>query len=289
MTLDRRLHAFRPGLAEASLEGKVAASNFAKGERYRIGASSVPVRPSPRPSASLDTEFLFGEDIIVFDRKDGWAWAKSECDGYVGYLPSGGIFPSDNCQEPTHRISALRTFLFPEPSLKVPPVQLLHHGSRLQIVDTSGKYSALHDGGFVYTHHIRALNDFDTDPVETARRYMYTPYLWGGRSSVGLDCSALVQLAWQACGIPCPRDSDMQQADFGKQIPFDGDEGVLNRGDLVFWKGHVGIWINSQQFLHANASDMCVREKPFKAVADHIDTMGEGPVLSVRRPPMPNG
>lgn len=163
----------------------------------------------------------------------------------------------------------------------------MHHGSLLRVKDTSGEYLELDTGGFVYAPHVRAADRFDTDPVETARLYTHTPYLWGGRSSVGLDCSALVQLAWLACGIPCPRDSDMQRDGFGESVAFGGDESTLKRGDLVFWKGHVGIWISPESFLHANASDMCVAERGFAETAAHIENKGEGPVIGVRRPPLP--
>ncbi len=287
MSLDRRLHAYRADLAESGLRGQVDAAAFADGEPFRVTAPVLPLRGAPRPGASLDTELLFGEDVTVFDRRDGWSWIKAARDGYVGYAPNDGLTATESPTPATHRVATLRTFLFSRPDLKVPPVKVLHHGSLLRIGGRSGDYYELESGGFVYAAHIRSLEKPDTDPVETARLYLHTPYLWGGRSSLGLDCSALVQLAWMACGIPCPRDSDMQRDGFGDNVPYAGDESVLKRGDLVFWKGHVGIWIAPESFLHANASDMCVAERAFAQTAAHIEQKGEGPVIGVRRPPMP--
>lgn len=285
MSLDKRLYAYRDDLAESTLEGRVKAARFTAGEPGRITAAVAPLRRLPRPGAPLDTELLFGEDVTIFDRADGWAWIKSAQDGYVGYVPTADIGPPGPA--PTHRMAALRGFVFPRPDLKSPPIMTLHMGSRLTVVATSGRYSELADGGFVYSDYLRPAAEMEKDPIAVAMSFLHAPYLWGGRSSLGLDCSALVQLSWQACGIDCPRDTDMQFDQFGMLINYDGQESSLRRGDLVFWKGHIGIWIDEDRFLHSNASDMRVAMAPLTFTANRIEAKGEGPITGVRRPPMP--
>lgn len=285
MSLDKRLHAYRDDLAESALEGKVNAPRFTDGAPGRITAPVAPLRRFPRPGAPLDTELLFGEDVTVLDRADGWAWIKSHRDDYVGYVPSGAIGPAGPA--PTHRMAALRGFVFPRPDLKTPPTMTLHLGSRLTVIGQSGSYSQLMDGGFIYSDYLRPIEEVETDPIDVALKFLNTPYLWGGRSSTGLDCSALVQLAWQSCGIDCPRDTDMQFENFGTLLNHDGSEGNLQRGDLVFWKGHIGIWIDEDRFLHSNASDMMVAMAPLSFTAERIASKDGGPITGIRRPPMP--
>ncbi len=283
---DRRLHAFRADLADLALKGQVNATRFAEGMPARIKSAVVLVRKEPKPSASVDTEFLFGEDITVFDRADGWAWVQSGIDWYVGYVPVSDL---DLGAPPpaTHRVHALRSFVYPEPNMKMPPLLALSLGSRLAVAETEGKWAKLATGGFIYSRHISPLTSPETDPIAVAERFRHIPYLWGGRSSFGLDCSALIQLSMDACNIPCPRDSDMQESGFGTPVPFTGDQSVLERGDLIFWRGHVAFWLDPTRCLHANATDMMVAEAPFEETVARIETAGEGPVTSVRRPPKP--
>lgn len=285
MALDKRLNAYRDDLAEIALEGQVSASRFTSGDLGRIVTAVAPLRRHPRPSAPLDTELLFGEEVTVLDRADGWAWVKSGRDGYVGYTPTGTIGPVGPA--PTHRMAALRGFVFPRPDLKAPPIMTLHFGSRLAVIGESGAYAELADGGYIYSDYLRPIDELEADPVAVALQFLHAPYLWGGRSSLGLDCSALVQLSWQSCGIECPRDTDMQFDNFGSLLNYDGDENSLKRGDLVFWKGHIGIWVDRDRFLHSNASDMKVAMAPLAFTAERIAAKGEGPITGIRRPPMP--
>jgi cell wall-associated NlpC family hydrolase len=181
---------------------------------------------------------------------------------------------------PDHRVDALRTFVFSKPDIKSPPLMSLSFGSRIAVVNEESSF-VVTATGFVPRQHVVAANHREQDPVGIAARFLGTPYLWGGKTSAGLDCSGLVQLALQSCGIECPRDSDMQQK-IGKPVAFTADENALARGDLVFWKGHVGFYAGDSKFLHANAHHMAVAEEPLAEAITRIKASGLD-VLEVRR------
>src|SRR5215210_5232939 len=180
----------------------------------RVMAPSLPVRRRPAADAPLDTEALMGEGVTVFDESDGWAWGQLEADGYVGYLPSAGLAAPGPA--PTHRVAALRTFIYPGPNLKLPPSGFLSLGATVAISGSEGEYVGIAPAGFVFAGHLAPLQACEPDFVTVAERFAGTPYLWGGKSSLGLDCSGLVQVALAACGVKCPRDSDMQESALGK-------------------------------------------------------------------------
>ncbi|MDJ0513504.1 MAG: NlpC/P60 family protein [Methyloceanibacter sp.] len=269
--LDPRRHAFRDGLAASALRGSVKAERYAEGERRQVIASALPLRRAPRAAASLDTEALFGETLVVFDEDDGWSWVQLDHDGYVGYVPSAGLGPVGAAA--THRIAALRTYVFPEPDAKAPPLQMLSLNARVNIGETAGPYAMIDTGGFVYAAHLVPVRALAPDFVAVAEGFLGAPYLWGGRTSVGLDCSGLVQLAAAAAGHALPRDADMQEAEAGE--PLDVLEGAeLKRGDLIFWEGHVGIMTSASRFLHANAYHMAVELEPFADARARIKNAG---------------
>lgn len=265
-TLDRRLHAFRPDLADTALKGQVEAVRFVPGEPAQVIVPVAALRPLPDPARGIDTELLIGETVRVFDRADGWAWVKADEDGYVGYLPEAHIGPVD---VPTHRIIVPRSFLYPEPELRKPHVAVLSMGSRVKIVaeaETRGNhYHVLADGTAVMSSHCRPVSENLEDYVGIATRFIETPYLWGGRSGIGIDCSGLTQLALMMAGRKFPRDTDMQ-ACVGIEITRD----ELRRGDLVFWKGHVGIMEDADMLLHANGHTMTVARENFEAAVKRI-------------------
>lgn len=284
--LDHRLHAYRTDLADRRLEGRVPAARFVDGERRRIGVAATPFRGEPRLDASFLTEALRGEVVRVFETTpEGWAWAQLETDGYVGWLAADALLPLE--PEPTHSVTALRTFLFPGPDLKLPPVGAFSFGCRLALgiaTATRGvSYLPLLNGeGAVAAAHVAPL---ETPPaldfVAVAERFQGVPYLWGGRTSLGLDCSALVQLALMGAGRPAPRDSDLQEAELG--VPVErGVAAGLQRGDLVFWQGHVGIMRDDHTLLHANAHHMAVASEPLTDAVNRI-AASYGKVTSVRR------
>ncbi|MDR6816121.1 cell wall-associated NlpC family hydrolase [Neorhizobium sp. 2083] len=272
--LDRRLHAFRPDLADETLKGSVEAGQFVRGEPARIAVSVAQLRPAPDLARGVDTELLWGETVRVFDRADGFAWVQADQDGYVGYLPETMLAGPD---EPTHRIAVPRTFLYPEAELRKPPVAALSMGSRITVVgeaETRGtRYFILANGGAVIARHCLPIAEtLGDDYVAVAGKFIETPYLWGGRSGFGLDCSSLVQLALMMTGQSAPRDSDMQ-ASLGKEIT----RMELRRGDLVFWEGHVGIMENAETLLHANGHTMSVARENFAAAVERIGWLYQQP------------
>ncbi|MEP3428389.1 MAG: NlpC/P60 family protein [Roseibium sp.] len=281
---DRRRHPVRRDLAAKSYESRVDAEQFVTGERLQITADKLSFRPEPRSDRSIDTEALFGELVTVYEQTlEGWAWGQLETDGYVGWLSSADIGPVTT---PTHRVRSLRTYRYPGPDLKFPPLGLVSIGSLVTTTDeveTRGlKYVRLTDGSFVVAKHLVPIGQKDGDWVSVAEKFLGTPYLWGGRSSLGIDCSALVQLSVQTAGIVLPRDSDMQENEAGYEIPFD-DLMALTRGDLLFWKGHVGIVSGPNQLLHANGHTMTVSYEPLNQAVERIAATEWGAITKARR------
>jgi cell wall-associated NlpC family hydrolase len=274
---DARVTPARPDLAARYLEGKVEATRFVDGKVHEVVAPYASVRRSPSPDAPLGTEALKGERVVVYETtEEGWAWGQLEADGYVGWLPAEAL--REPGPPPTHRVAAARTLVFPGPSIKLPPVEALSLGCRLAVTRIDGPL-ALTPGGYIPARHLATLDAYAADPVATAEYFLQVPYLWGGKTGFGLDCSALVQLSLHACGIPCPRDSDMQERAIG--IPVEPDN--LRRGDLVFWPGHVAMVRDAATLIHANAFHMAVAIEPSHEAIARIRAAGSE-VSSVRRP-----
>ena len=278
---DPRRHAYRRDVAAEALRGLVEAKRYVEGELRQVIAPSLPLRREPRFDATLDTEALLGETVTLYDESEGWAWVQLARDGYVGYVPSAGLVPE--IVAPTHRISALRTYIYPEPDGKTPPLALLSLNARISALRAEGRFLVLAGGGYVFAGHAAPVGHAERDFVAVAERFVGTPYLWGGRTSVGLDCSGLVQLALEAAGRAAPRDADMQADELGRAIPWRPST-ELRRGDFVFWDGHVGIMTNGKNFLHANAFHMAVEAEPFAAARRRIKQAGYE-VKCVRRLP----
>jgi cell wall-associated NlpC family hydrolase len=279
-TFDRRVTAARPDLAADHLRGLVDAPRFAKGRAMRVIAASAPLRRSPAHDAPLETEALHGESVTVYDEKGEWTWAQLDRDQYVGYLPRTALGAP---LSPTQRVAALRTHAYPGPSIKLPPCMALSLGARLTIVRQEGDFAVSEDGLHIWSRHLADAHSREPDTVAVAERFLETPYLWGGRTSEGIDCSGLVQAALSAAGVGAPRDSDMMEAALGEPVAIDDPETPLARGDLVFWKGHVGIMRDSVTLIHANGWHMKVVSEPLMEARDRIAANGGGEVTSVRR------
>ena len=251
---DPRLTPARPDLAAKYLEGKVNAARFVAGETLEITEAIAPVRIAPTSEAELMTQALKGERVTIYDRNgEGWAWGQLDRDGYVGWLPDASLARPQAA--PTHKVTAIRTFAFPGPSIKLPPLNTLVLGSAVTVTGDSGAFAVTREGWHVPRQHLGSLDRFEKDFVTVAERFVGTPYLWGGKSSFGIDCSGLVQIALNAAGIGCPRDSDMQQDGLGSDVD-PAQSNRLQRGDLIFWKGHVAIARDADTIVHANAHHM---------------------------------
>ena len=280
---DPRRNAVREDLASAALKGKVSAAAFTEGTPAQVARAAVPLRRSPAASAAFETEALFGETLRVFDTADGWAWVQLDLDGYVGYVPANTLVP--DIVTSTHRVKATGTFVYAEPGMKSPPVQHLSLNARLAVVETVERYSRLATGGYVVSRHCAELAWQERDFVDVAERFLGTPYLWGGRTRIGLDCSALVQLSLMASGFDAPRDSDMQRDELGTHVQIPADFEGLQRGDLIFWPGHVGIMSDGVMLLHANAHHMLVVNEPLPEASARITSAGGGEITAIRRLP----
>jgi cell wall-associated NlpC family hydrolase len=266
MPLDPRRNVFRDDLAAEELRGRAVAQRYARGVLRQVVDWATPLRPSPDARTGWSSEALFGERVKVYEENDGWAWVQLAADGYVGYVRQAALGPELGAI--THRVGALGTWLYPEPDLKAPPRMALSMNSLLSVLEVGSTFAKLVDGSFVPMRHIVASADYAADFVAVAERLLGAPYAWGGRTRLGVDCSGLVQLALNAAGLACPRDSDMQLAEIGKPIAPAGRLGGLLRGDLVFWSGHVGIMADAQSLVHANAHHMAVIVEPLEIAAE---------------------
>ncbi|MEL6599517.1 MAG: NlpC/P60 family protein [Pseudomonadota bacterium] len=281
MTFDPRLVPARADVAAAHLEGEVTAERFVEGRHMQVATAILPLTSGPDPEASFASQLLLGERFTVYDHDDttGLSWGQSKGDGYVGHVPAAGLEPV--AEDPTHHITALLTHLYPEPDMKTRPFDALPFLAQVTVVGQEGRFLEVGQGGFLPARHAEAGAPEANDWVATAERFAGLPYLWGGRSSLGLDCSALVQLACQGAGRDCPRDSDMQ-AGIGSEVDPDGP---LARGDLVCWKGHIGIMRDSTTLLHANAFHMAVASEPLDFARDRIKASEGLALTTVRRLP----
>jgi cell wall-associated NlpC family hydrolase len=277
-TFDRRLTPARGDIAAAYLKGAVEAERYVEGVQMEVKEGVVDLRREPRPDAPVDTQVLYGERVTVYDEEEGWAWAQLAHDGYVGWIAANTLW--SELSAPTHRVCVPRTFVYPAASIKTPPHLALPLSAEVAIVDARDAFLVTRDSGFIWRSHLAPLDAPAQDFVAVAETLIGAPYLWGGKSSIGVDCSGLVQIALAAAGKPAPRDSDMQEAQLGQPVE---NGAPLLRGDLVFWKGHVGVMRDGETLLHANGTHMLVSSEPLALVRERNLRAGAGDITGVRR------
>lgn len=282
---DPRRAAFRPDLADVRLRGQVEAECFVAGRPARIAAGVADVLKAPRVDAGLNTQFLMGTRVTIFDEANGYAWVQSDRDTYVGYVALSDIGPAETI--PTHRVLAPRSFVYSGPDLRLPRSGILSMGAEVEVVgqaETRGAaYAVLRSGGAVVASHIAPISSLADDYVAVAETLVNTPYLWGGTTGFGIDCSGLVQLALRMAGRDVLRDSDMQASELGEVLDPGHDFRALRRGDLVFWKGHVAIMTDAASMVHANGHTMLVSHEGLQEAIARIGYL-YGEPTGFRRP-----
>jgi len=281
--LDPRLNAYREDLAAASLQDRFRAPRYSEGELRQIAAPTAPIRVAPRFDAPLATEALCGELVTVYEVREGWAWLQLHDDGYVGYTTMDCL--STMVEENSHRVSARLTYLYPAPDMKRPPITKLSFSATVAPVGgLEGRFIEISRGGFIFADHLVGIRERAKDFVRVAEQFVGVPYLWGGKTSLGIDCSGLVQIALRTAGVPCLRDSDMQMHSAGE--PLDpSDLEAIQRGDLLFWKGHVAIAQSGDWMLHASGHHMQVVVEPIRRAIERTAELS-GPLLAIIRPPV---
>jgi cell wall-associated NlpC family hydrolase len=272
--MDRRLTPANDRAALEILRGKVAAPRYVSGEAASV---VTPLTDLCRaPGEARDRQLLLGDGVTVIDRNDGWAFVQSGKDEYCGYVADAALGPATT---PTHRVAFPATHLYPEARVQAHERASLSFGARVTVAATTDRFAETPDG-FIPLVHLAPADTLMSDPVAVAEMFLGTPYLWGGNSRAGIDCSGLVQAALLACGIACPGDSDLQAGAVGTALEPDAP---LERGDLVFWKGHVAMVADPDRLIHAYGHIMSTGHEGIADAISRISASGT-PVLCRRRP-----
>lgn len=272
--MDRRLTPANGRVAAERLRGQVQADRFVAGDAARVAVPVADLRAAP--GGARDRQLVLGDAVTVYERRDGHAFVEAAKDGYVGYLPEGDLGPP---QEATHWVAVPASHAYTVGDFKKPEAHGLVFGSQVRVIDERARFFETAEGHFIPKPHLWPLRKRFSDPVTAAQLFFRAPYLWGGNTPRGIDCSGLVQVALLAAGIACPGDSDMQEG-LGAECP---DGSALQRGDLLFWKGHVALAVDGETLIHANAHAMAVAYEPARAAIARIEAQGDGPVTHHRR------
>jgi cell wall-associated NlpC family hydrolase len=279
--LDKRVTPARLDLAAAHLEGQVSAKRFVEGRAAQVNRGVVGLHAAPTDTSGLRTQLLFGEHFTIYEDKHGWVWGQAALDGYVGYARAESFTPP---APPSHRVTSLSTPLLAAPDVKKGARDMLPMNAKVTVAEDGaverGRFVRLTNGSHVFAGHLAALDARNADWVTVAEQFVGVPYLWGGKTAAGLDCSGLVQTALEAGGIKSLRDTDMMEDSLGTALP-QGAE--LKRGDLIFWKGHVGLMLDGARIIHANGYFMQVSVEPLITVRDRTLANETLPIRTIKR------
>jgi len=276
VSLDPRVTPLRDGIAARALEGVLPAEVYLDARTLACAVPAAAIRRAPDAASEQMDQLLFGELFDVIEEEGAFLWGQARRDGYTGFVEAAALAQPSGT--PTHRIAALRTYAFAEPSIKTRASGPYSLNALVAVEALENRLAKVAGAGWMAADHLTPIGRFETDPAAVAERYLGAPYLWGGRESLGLDCSGLVQQALLACGLACPRDADMQQA-LGRAIARED----FGRGDLAFWKGHVAIGLDGERIIHANAHHMAVAVEPLDAAIERIKAAGSGEPTAFRR------
>jgi hypothetical protein len=276
VSLDARVTPLRDGIAARSLEGLVPAEVYLDPRSMSCAAAAAGIHRAPDGASEQMDQLLFGERFEVLEEEGAFVLGQARRDGYVGYVEAARLGPV--MPAPTHRVAALRTYAFEGPSIKSRAGALLSLNSLVCVEAEEGRLAKAAGAGWLPIEHLAPIGVFEGDPAAVAERFVGAPYLWGGRESLGLDCSGLVQQALFACGLACPRDTDQQQA-LGRDIA----RAEFGRNDLVFWKGHVAMGLDGERIVHANGHHMMTVVEPLEAAVARIAAAGYGEPTAFRR------
>lgn len=268
---DARIVPARPDLAAAHLRGSIEAPRYAEGRDHAVQSGSTALRGEPDCSSPQLTELMYGEILTVYEDRGGWLWGQSALDGYVGYAERAAFRPARAVA--SHMVRALFAHLYLEPKAKSITTALLPMTARLALGSDSdcGRYAQLTGGNdWIFKSHVRSLAAPERDPTAVAERFFGAPYLWGGKTAGGIDCSGLIQISLAACGLAIPRDSDQQLAACKAGLAREVARKNARRGDIAFFPGHVGIMVDIDTLLHANATHMAVTVDPLQTVIERI-------------------
>jgi cell wall-associated NlpC family hydrolase len=249
----------------------------------RVAAPAAPILQAPDPASERVDELLYGEAFaalaepgdVLGDVSGDFIWGQARRDGQVGFVPTAALAPA--AAAPTHRVAAIRTYAFAAASFKAAASGPYSLNALVRVDAAEGAYSRSADGAWFWTAHLAPIGAFERDPAAVAERFLGAPYLWGGRTSLGLDCSGLIQQALYACGRAFPRDADLQLGE-GREIA----RAEAARGDLIGWRGHIGLLLDAAHVIHANSHHMAVVIEPLDEVIERLEGMGRGPTLFQR-------
>lgn len=277
---DPRLPSTRPNPTAAQLRDEAEATPHVESQIQQVCVGIADVRCAPSPDAPLETQALYGETVTLYEDHEGFGHVELESDGYVGFVSMAALAPPFGT--PTHRVAVSRTFVYPGPDLKLPPRDALPLGASVCVASMSGAFAKVDDCAFVFAGHLASMDAKEPDYVTVAERFLHAPYLWGGKTSLGIDCSGLVQVSLQACGIRAPRNTSPQCQALGNYVDT-GAAAPLKRGDLIFWHGHVGIMRDAVTLLHANAHHMMVASEPLASARERILASTSQDIAAIKR------